>query len=264
LRGEVDNGRDRKTCCHQKEQMSLTGPSGFDPVDTKLLLTKTGHRPVHFAVKSEAINNREEIDMMTISKNETESTQLRFVCPRCGGNGILENMNSCETINVHEDYYYGGDALEWWEFDKVTYSCSDCSWTIVDENDCLIKDENSLIAWLNRQSRLGAVSLRDSVEPNEENCEAYQIEVGEVRFVCPKCGGNQLDNVIHTTTPLLFQDDGSIERGELYYDDDTYHFRCHFCHWIIEDDEHGRIDDITVLEPWIKANCGQNTERILC
>jgi predicted RNA-binding Zn-ribbon protein involved in translation (DUF1610 family) len=198
-----------------------------------------------------------------IEVEEKQKEELKFECPKCGGTDIFEHLVNYENLYVFEDgELEPGD--ETWESDKVEYSCADCFWIIVDEDDCIIRDEPSLIRWLRKEPK---ASMPDPSERGDDDHveECYwddsgfvrELEPGELKFVCPKCGGTQVDDVNSTATYVFFFQDGSVEYGKAY-GGEYQHFRCNACRWILEDEEHGQFDDPEILVSWIKANCDQN------
>jgi predicted RNA-binding Zn-ribbon protein involved in translation (DUF1610 family) len=210
-----------------------------------------------------ARRNCMEENNRTSELEQQQKKELKFECPKCGGNGIFEHLVNYENIYVFENGEIEiGD--EWWESDKVEYSCAECFWTIVDEDDCIIRDEASLIRWLRKEPKAStSVSCETGDDQAEMNWECDpqddvpDLEPGQLRFVCPKCGGKQLDDVNHTATYVFIYQDGSVEYGKAY-GGEYEHFRCNACRWILEDEEHGQFDDPEILVPWLKANCDQN------
>jgi len=197
------------------------------------------------------------------SELEQQKKKLTFECPKCGGNAIFEHLVNYENIYVFEDgEIEPGD--EWYESDEVEYSCADCFWTIVDEGDFIIRDEPSLIRWLRNQPKApmpASSEMGDGDGQVKWECDPQDdipdLESGQLRFVCPKCGGEQLDDVNHTATYVFFFEDGSVEYGKAY-GGDYEHFRCNACRWILEDEEHGQFDEPEILVSWLQANCDQS------
>jgi predicted RNA-binding Zn-ribbon protein involved in translation (DUF1610 family) len=200
--------------------------------------------------------------MTALVARKNEKKRLEFTCPKCGGRHIMEHLVNYESVFIYEDGEIETGGTEWWESDKVEYSCSDCFWTIRDEDQNPIRDEASLIRWLRKEPK--AESYRpneiggryDEVDLESEENENY-AEPGLLRFECPQCGGERLEAVNYTATYLNIYDDGSVEYPKAY-GGEIDHFRCHACRWIVEDDEHGRIDDPEILASWLKDKCEQN------
>jgi predicted RNA-binding Zn-ribbon protein involved in translation (DUF1610 family) len=207
--------------------------------------------------------NSMEEKIRTSELEQQQKKELTFECPKCGGNTILEHLVNYENIYIFEDgEIEPGD--EWWESDKVEYSCGDCFWTIVNEDDCIIRDEPSLIRWLKNEPKAPMPATSEMGDGHGEvkwECDPQDdvpdLEPGQLRFVCPKCGGKQLDDVNHTATYLFIHQDGSVEYGKAY-GGDYEHFRCHACRWIVEDEEYGCFDDPEILVSWLQANCDQS------
>lgn|GEM_PF-1011279 len=192
---------------------------------------------------------------------EQQQQELTFECPKCGGKAIYEHEVNYENIYVFEngEIEIGDDR---WESEKVKYSCGECSWTIVDEDNCIIRDEPSLIRWLRKEPKIARDERgEDHGEVKWESDQQYDIpylQPGQLRFVCPNCGGEQLDAGYYTAT-YVFDQDGFVEYPKTY-GGDYKHFRCNACRWIVEDEEYGQFNDPEILVPWLKANCDQNRD----
>lgn len=195
--------------------------------------------------------------MTTKTSGKFENTELKFTCPECGGKEILEHLVNYENIWVDEDGEMEIGDMEWWESDKVEYSCLDCFWKIVDEDGCAIRDEKSLIRWLRKEPKSESVSTCGSDYEDEASYEEEDFRSDYLRFTCPKCGDKQLDSVNHTATVLGIYEDGSIEYFKTY-GGDIEHFRCHACRWIVENEKYGQIDDPEILASWLIENCDQD------
>jgi len=195
-------------------------------------------------------------------KNRTSELELTFECPKCGGTGVFEHLTNYTNIFVYEDGEIAFGDTEWWESDTAEYSCNECFWTIVDEEDCIIRDEAALIRWLRKEPKTLVPTPSETNgccddEERESPDGALDLEPGELRFVCPKCNGNQLDAVNFTATRVFAFDDGSVVYGKVY-GGEYEHYRCHACRWKVEDEEHGCFDEPEILVSWLQANCDQS------
>jgi len=193
--------------------------------------------------------------MSTLTTQNNEKKQLEFTCPQCGGHNLGEYLVNYETIWVHKDGECEPGPDEYWESDKVRFFCWDCEYTIVDKNNNPIRDHENLVRWIKGEDLLPENSSEDSASIDEDE-DDIELDPDMLQFVCPKCGGRQLDSVTVTYTPLGFDEAGTIEFGNVRYDNDEAHFRCHSCRWILADDN-GRIDE-EKLGSWLEANCDQN------
>ena len=55
---------------------------------------------------------------------KNEKKELEFTCPQCGGHEIFEHLVNYEKVWVYEDEEMEFGESEWWESDKVEYSCA--------------------------------------------------------------------------------------------------------------------------------------------
>lgn len=193
---------------------------------------------------------------------KNEKKELEFTCPQCGGHEIFEHLVNYEKVWVYEDEEMAFGDTEWWESDKVEYSCAEpeCFWTIVDEDNCIIRNQESLIRWLLKLPKPNTASSETNLEFNDPECfsaNGDEWDDEHIRFQCPKCGGTQLAAVNETATYLIIYDDGTVEYPKTYGGDIEY-FRCHACRWIVEDHEQGRINDPEIVATCLKENCNQN------
>ena len=188
--------------------------------------------------------------------------ELEFTCPQCGGHDIFEHLVNYEKVWIYDDGEMEFGDTEWWEDDKVEYSCAEleCFWTIVDEDNDSIIDQESLIRWLQKMPKpkntVFSETASQFIDPDCFSRDGDTGDDGHIRFKCPKCGGKQLAAVNHTATYLTIYDDGTVEYPKTYGGDIEY-FRCNACRWIVEDDEQGRINDPEILVSWLNANCSQ-------
>lgn len=87
-------------------------------------------------------------------------------------------------------------------------------------------------------------------------------EAKELKFVCPKCGGNEILSIENATLIVdvtKIRDNGDFDYGDNQIgdgiNDSIDHYECADCNFIIDDNE--SIDDPTDLADWIKENCKQ-------
>lgn len=188
--------------------------------------------------------------------------ELEFTCPKCEGHEIFEHLVNYEKVWVYENGEIENGDTEWWESDKVEYSCAnpECFWAIVDEDNRIIKDQDSLIRSLLKLPKPNASSPETLLEfesPDSYSDDGDESDDEHVRFQCPECGGTQLAAVNETATYIVAYEDGSVEYLKTYGGDIEY-FRCHTCRWILKDDEQQVIDDSDELVNWLTNNCDQN------
>jgi predicted RNA-binding Zn-ribbon protein involved in translation (DUF1610 family) len=193
--------------------------------------------------------------MTEIVEKENCDKTLEFTCPGCGGHTVAERLVNYENIWMYEDGDWEvGD--EYWESDKVEFSCWDCNRSVVDDHGRPIRCHETLVRWIKGQdtdtsTEANADEDRESVL--DEDSDHTDLEAGMLLFVCPKCGGKRLDAVTFTMTPLFFDEHERMQFGKAYHDEDKAHFRCRGCKWIIED-EQGRVGDYEVLGSWLEKN----------
>lgn len=185
------------------------------------------------------------------------SRELVFVCPVCGGHDIIERMKDKRRIRVFEDGRFEFSDPDGWDSHNCAYFCGDCGSIIRHERLVYFKDRTHLGKWLSQQSEW---ELQESPElPKETYIDMSALigspekspRPGELRFVCPECDSNELDECWVQETPIKFYEDGSVKLGFPEYDDDAHHYRCRFCQCVLED-EGNPIDGEDALADYLK------------
>lgn len=226
--------------------------------ETTLLKNKEAHS----AGIAEPGNNNMEIGQ----DGQTGSTRpLRFVCPICGGDQIIERIIDKRRIRVFENGELEGSHPDGWDRYNCIYLCGDCGSVIEHEQLIYFKDRVHLGRWLSQNPEWN-VREEETTERRividmsvvARSSEEFLRPV-ELPFVCPECGARELDECWCTETPIRLYDDGSAELGDPDYDDDYYHYQCRRCRWELVDEGDWLIQDTEALLCFLKANPGNSS-----
>ena len=188
---------------------------------------------------------------------EGSPRELVFVCPICGGQDVIERMKDKRRILVFEDGRFEFSDPDGWDRYNCVYLCGDCRSIIQHERLVYFKDRIHLGKWLSQEPEW---ELKESTELRNETCinmsaligsSEKRWQPGELRFVCPECGGNELDECWVSETPIKFFGDGSVVLKCPEYDDDAHQYRCRLCQCVLED-EGSPIDGEDALTDYLK------------
>lgn len=191
-----------------------------------------------------------------ISRDERKHTppELAFVCPVCGGDQIIERMKDKRRISVLEDGRFEFSDPDGWDSYNCAYFCADCGSRIRSEELVYFKDRKTLGKWLSQRPEW---DLLEDVHPCEDVCidmtaeagsSAGALRPGELRFVCPQCGANELDECWVTETPIELYEDGSVKLGRPDYDEEAFRYQCRRCQCVLEDEWGMTVDEDTLID----------------
>ena len=86
-----------------------------------------------------------------------------------------------------------------------------------------------------------------------------------LKFKCPKCGGDRLDEICTGVIQASEITDIDVENAILDYGETSYdggelsHYQCLKCSYVLEDNG-VTIEDVEDLIDWLKKNCSQDEE----
>jgi hypothetical protein len=172
---------------------------------------------------------------------EGKTSELKFVCPTCGGGEIIERMKDKRRIRLFEDGRIEFSDPDGWDRYNCVYFCGDCRSIIRHEKLVYFKDRKHLGRWLSQEPEWELKDSTDLVKETYIDMSALngssrkRLRPGELRFVCPNCGANELDECWVSETPIKFYKDGSVKLGFPEYDDNAHRYRCRLCQCVLKD-----------------------------
>ena len=92
---------------------------------------------------------------------------------------------------------------------------------------------------------------KNTTNEPEKQGNAAIVESTELKFRCPKCGGNKLQEISIWGQEMKAFMDGKIEWGQDGLYDDEGYFCCGDCDYELYDAEGVRIQDYSELIPWL-------------
>ncbi len=128
----------------------------------------------------------------------------RFVCPECRCEKLVEVRHFVEqtiaAIDSNSEIIRDKRFSHCVEPEDISYRCLDCGYVPKDQMGDVVHGTERLCDWLTKQA---------------------DARMTEIRFTCPSCGGNQIDDNVE------IDDEGYCSRI----------FRCHHCGEDVTDQE---------------------------